>query len=66
MHLSACRIVKTNLQTFRFTCVEETLEWLEEHRDIERIEVDAIDNEENIHSYTFCTIDESIENLMNL
>ncbi|WP_162047881.1 hypothetical protein [Vibrio taketomensis] len=46
MHLSACRIVKTNLQTFRFTCVEETLEWLEEHRDIERIEVDAIDNEE--------------------
>ena len=66
MNLSACRIVRTNNQIFHSTSVEEALKWLDEHNDVARVEVDAIDNKATIHFYMFNCVDESIESLMNL
>ncbi|GAK83736.1 hypothetical protein JCM19238_1298 [Vibrio ponticus] len=66
MNLNACRIVRNNFQKLDFASVEDALTWLEDNQDVIRVEIDAIDSKSTIYTYTFTSIEESIENLMHL
>ncbi|MDN3702649.1 hypothetical protein ACFFUO_02970 [Vibrio artabrorum] len=67
MDLHTCRIVLSNQQVLICQSVEQSLNLLEEQADkgIAKIEIDATDGHQ-IHSYLSHSLEESIENLMNL
>ena len=67
MVLHTCRIVLSNQQVLTSQSVEQSLGFLEEKADhgITKIEIDATDGH-TIHSYMSHSLEESIENLMNL
>ena len=67
MVLHTCRIVLSNQQVLTSQSVEQSLSFLEDKGDngISMIEIDATDGNQ-IHSYMSHSLEESIENLMNL
>ncbi|WKY59972.1 hypothetical protein Q5H80_20685 [Vibrio sp. SNU_ST1] len=67
MVLHTCRIVLSNQQVLTSQSVEQSLSFLEDEADkgISKIEIDATDGNK-IHSYMSHSLEESIENLMNL
>ncbi len=67
MVLHTCRIVLSNQQVLTSRSVEQSLSFLEDKADngISMIEIDATDGNQ-IHSYMSHSLEESIENLMNL
>ncbi|ERM58505.1 MULTISPECIES: hypothetical protein [Vibrio] len=67
MDLHTCRIVLSNQQILTSQSVEQSLSYLEDQADIgiSMIEIDATDGNQ-IHSYMSRSLEESIENLMNL
>ncbi|WP_299689183.1 hypothetical protein [uncultured Vibrio sp.] len=67
MDLHTCRIILSNQQVLISESVEQSLSFLEDKTDngISKIEIDATDGE-TIHSYMSYSLEESIENLMNL
>jgi hypothetical protein len=67
MVLHTCRIVLSNQQVLTSQSVEQSLSFLEEEasKGISKIEIDATDGNQ-IHSYLSHSLEESIENLMNL
>ncbi|MEZ9043991.1 hypothetical protein AB6D99_02485 [Vibrio cyclitrophicus] len=67
MDLHTCRIVLSNQQILTSQSVEQSLSYLEDQADIgiSMIEIDATDGNQ-IHSYMSSSLEESIENLMNL
>ena len=67
MVLHTCRIVLSNQQVLTSQSVEQSLSFLEDKADngISKIEIDATDGH-TIHSYMSHSLEESIENLMNL
>jgi hypothetical protein len=67
MVLHTCRIVLSNQQVLTSQSVEQSLSFLEDEADkgISKIEIDATDGNQ-IHSYMSHSLEESIENLMNL
>ncbi|WP_060980895.1 hypothetical protein [Vibrio splendidus] len=67
MVLHTCRIVLSNQQVLTSQSVEQSLSFLEGKADngISMIEIDATDGNQ-IHSYMSHSLEESIENLMNL
>ncbi len=67
MVLHPCRIVLSNQQVRTSESVEQSLGFLEEQAEqgISKIEIDATDGQ-TIHSYMSHSLEESIENLMNL
>ena len=67
MDLHTCRIVLKNNQVLTCQSVEQSLGFLEDTSEsgISMIEIDATDGHQ-IHSYLSHSLEESIENLMNL
>ena len=67
MVLHTCRIVLSNQQVLTSQSVEQSLSFLEDEasKGISKIEIDATDGNQ-IHSYMSHSLEESIENLMNL
>ena len=67
MVLHTCRIVLSNQQVLTSQSVEQSLGFLEDQAEqgISKIEIDATDGQ-IIHSYMSHSLEESIENLMNL
>ncbi|MCF7505971.1 MULTISPECIES: hypothetical protein [Vibrio] len=67
MVLHTCRIVLSNQQVLTSQSVEQSLSFLEDEASngISKIEIDATDGNQ-IHSYMSRSLEESIENLMNL
>lgn len=67
MVLHTCRIVLSNQQVLTSQSVEQSLSFLEDKAEngISMIEIDATDGNK-IHSYMSHSLEESIENLMNL
>ena len=67
MVLHTCRIVLSNQQVLTSQSVEQSLGFLEDQaeQEISKIEIDATDGQ-TIHSYMSHSLEESIENLMNL
>ncbi|MBW3695141.1 hypothetical protein EK599_05520 [Vibrio sp. T187] len=67
MDLHTCRIVLKNHQVLTCQSVEQSLGYLESQNEggISMIQIDATDGRK-IHSYQCSSLEESIENLMNL
>lgn len=67
MDLHTCRIVLKNHQVLTCQSVEQSLGFIESHNEngISMVHIDAIGGGK-IHSYQCSSLEESIENLMNL
>ncbi|WP_435250239.1 hypothetical protein ACMAZD_19455 [Vibrio sp. nBUS_14] len=67
MVLHTCRIVLSNQQVLTSQSVEQSLSFLEgkASKGVSKIEIDATDGHQ-IHTYLSHSLEESIENLMNL
>jgi hypothetical protein len=68
MDLDTCRVIFKNRKTLSSTSVEQSLGYLTAFNNIDHVEIYAIDSNDKslTHYYTFSSVEESIESLMNI